>query len=321
MADLLVKLYALEPPTELRAAMAAAGITIRPAIAPEQRAVVRWVAERFGDGWASEVEVAFAHRPVGCLVAVQDGALLGFACHNATAIGFFGPTGVDPGPARQGHRRGAAARDHGGDAPSRPRLRHHRRRRPGRLLRENRRRDRDSGFHKWSIPRHDTVQDGVIRRARPRSGGPAHRRHREVLRRDRSQCVQGRPAARTRPRHPAADAVGGRAGLLPRGQPLRPVPRPPQHEGPAAAARPVRRLPRGGGPAGRAGADRPGGRPRLASRFRRLADVPQLPQLRPAGRARPAGGEARHPPVLRRHGPDDARGRAEQRLLAGAGPV
>jgi predicted N-acetyltransferase YhbS len=96
MADLLVKLYTLEPPTVSRAAMAAAGVTIRPAIAPEQRAVARWVAERFGDGWASEVEVAFAHRPVGCLVAVQDGALLGFACHNATAIGFFGPTGVDP---------------------------------------------------------------------------------------------------------------------------------------------------------------------------------------------------------------------------------
>lgn len=102
MADLLVKLYALEPPTQSRAAMAAAGITIRPAIAPEKRAVARWVAERFGDGWASEVEVAFAHRPVGCLVAVQDGVLLGFACHNATAIGFFGPTGVDPGQRGKG---------------------------------------------------------------------------------------------------------------------------------------------------------------------------------------------------------------------------
>jgi predicted N-acetyltransferase YhbS len=96
MADLLVKLYALESPAASRAAMAAAGITIRPAIAPEQRAVARWVTERFGDGWASEVEVAFAHRPVGCLVAVRDDVLLGFACHNATAIGFFGPTGVDP---------------------------------------------------------------------------------------------------------------------------------------------------------------------------------------------------------------------------------
>ena len=95
MTDLLVKLYALEAPTTSRAAMDAAGVTIRPAIGPEKRAVARWVAERFGDGWASEVEVAFAHQPVGCLVAVKDGALLGFACYDATARGFFGPTAVD----------------------------------------------------------------------------------------------------------------------------------------------------------------------------------------------------------------------------------
>jgi GNAT superfamily N-acetyltransferase len=96
MTDLLVKLYALEAPAASRAAMDAAGVTIRPAIGPEKRAVAHWVAERFGDGWASEVEVAFAHQPVGCLVAVRGGTLLGFACHDATARGFFGPTGVDP---------------------------------------------------------------------------------------------------------------------------------------------------------------------------------------------------------------------------------
>lgn len=96
MTDLLVKLYALEAPTASRAAMAAAGVTIRPAIAPEKRPVTDWVAERFGDGWAGEVEVAFARQPVSCLVAVRDGVLLGFACHDATARGFFGPTGVDP---------------------------------------------------------------------------------------------------------------------------------------------------------------------------------------------------------------------------------
>ncbi|MGO4726269.1 MULTISPECIES: GNAT family N-acetyltransferase [unclassified Inquilinus] len=96
MTDLLVKLYALEAPTASRAAMAAAGVTIRPAIGPEKRAVANWVAERFGDGWASEVEVAFARLPVSCLVAVRDGALLGFGCYDATARGFFGPTAVDP---------------------------------------------------------------------------------------------------------------------------------------------------------------------------------------------------------------------------------
>ena len=33
--------------------------------------------------------------PVSCFIAVKDGALVGFACHEATAKGFFGPTGVD----------------------------------------------------------------------------------------------------------------------------------------------------------------------------------------------------------------------------------
>lgn len=96
MTDLLVKLYALETPTASRAAMDAAGVSIRPAIGPEKRPVTDWVAKHFSQGWAGEVEVAFAHQPVGCLVAVKDGVLLGFACYDATARGFFGPTAVDP---------------------------------------------------------------------------------------------------------------------------------------------------------------------------------------------------------------------------------
>ena len=45
-----------------------------------------------------------------CWVAVADGQLLGFACHDTTAKGFFGPTGVDESGARPGDRRGAADR-------------------------------------------------------------------------------------------------------------------------------------------------------------------------------------------------------------------
>jgi hypothetical protein len=42
----------------------------------------------------SEVTVAMAHQPPGCLIAVINGRLAGFACYDATARGFFGPTGV-----------------------------------------------------------------------------------------------------------------------------------------------------------------------------------------------------------------------------------
>ena len=58
--------------------------------------VVDWVREHFSDGWASEVSVAFARQPVCCVVAVEDGELIGFACHDIVARGFFGPTGVHP---------------------------------------------------------------------------------------------------------------------------------------------------------------------------------------------------------------------------------
>ena len=44
--------------------------------------------------WASEVGVAMSQHPMTTWIAVKDGVLVGFACHDATAKGFFGPTGV-----------------------------------------------------------------------------------------------------------------------------------------------------------------------------------------------------------------------------------
>jgi len=57
--------------------------------------VVAWVGEKFSQAWASETEVAFCRQPVACFIAVKDGKILGFACHDATCRNFFGPTGVD----------------------------------------------------------------------------------------------------------------------------------------------------------------------------------------------------------------------------------
>jgi predicted N-acetyltransferase YhbS len=68
--------------------------TIRVALPPEMHLIQRWVRDNFSEYWVSEVTVAMAHQPPGCLVAIVDGALVGFACHDATARGFFGPTGV-----------------------------------------------------------------------------------------------------------------------------------------------------------------------------------------------------------------------------------
>ena len=101
MSDLLVKLYSLPPPPA-----PPPGINIRRAFAAEKRLVCAWVATQFDSGWASECEAAFARLPVACFVAVRDRELQGFACYDATARSFFGPTGV--AQAERNHGIGSA---------------------------------------------------------------------------------------------------------------------------------------------------------------------------------------------------------------------
>lgn len=94
MPDLLVRLYDLpEFPSEAR--VAAAGIIVRRALGPERGVVMAWVDRNFGDPWRSEVAVGFAQSPITVLVAAKASQILGFACYDTTAKGFFGPTGVD----------------------------------------------------------------------------------------------------------------------------------------------------------------------------------------------------------------------------------
>lgn len=95
MPDLLVNLHS-QKFAALAARPPAEGVMIRPALAPEMALIVDWVRAHFSDNWASEVTVAFSRRPVACLVAVSEGQLLGFACYDIVARGFFGPTGVHP---------------------------------------------------------------------------------------------------------------------------------------------------------------------------------------------------------------------------------
>jgi GNAT superfamily N-acetyltransferase len=94
MPDMLTKLYALPDWTDLRRRLEGEGVTVRRALAPERHVVVAWVRAQFNEAWASETGVAFARSPVACHIAQQGAELLGFACHDATCKGFFGPTGV-----------------------------------------------------------------------------------------------------------------------------------------------------------------------------------------------------------------------------------
>ena len=84
------------------AALHDAGIDVRRALATERHLVVAWVRRHFGEGWASECEVGFGRLPTSCFLAQRDQEVLGFACYDATAKAFFGPTGVLESERRQG---------------------------------------------------------------------------------------------------------------------------------------------------------------------------------------------------------------------------
>lgn len=95
MTDMLVKLYAIRNDWNFIGDQESLGITIRKPIGPEKRYVVDWVRRKFMmEPWASETDMAFSNRPISCFIALQKKKLIGFACYDATALGFFGPTGV-----------------------------------------------------------------------------------------------------------------------------------------------------------------------------------------------------------------------------------
>src|SRR5258706_1526314 len=91
---MLVRLYEIPEPSARIAALHQAAIEVRRALAPERHVVVSWVRQHFGEAWASECEVSFARLPISCFRAQRDQEVLGFACYDATAKAFFGPTGV-----------------------------------------------------------------------------------------------------------------------------------------------------------------------------------------------------------------------------------
>ncbi len=103
MPDMLVRLYELPDHSGLIKDLAAAGVEIRRALAPETHIVTAWVRKHFGDSWASECARAMNNTPVSCFLAVEGGKLLGFGCHEATCRDFFGSL-------RRGRRHKSAPR-------------------------------------------------------------------------------------------------------------------------------------------------------------------------------------------------------------------
>lgn len=93
--DQLVKLYDIPDSYEFLEKITEPDITIRKPIGPEKHIVVQWVKDKFNNAWSSEIDMALCNRPISCFLALKGKTIVGFSCYDASALGFFGPTGVD----------------------------------------------------------------------------------------------------------------------------------------------------------------------------------------------------------------------------------
>ncbi len=69
-------------------------IRIFRAIGSDKFKIIRWVEKISTESAASECDIAFSRMPISCFIAEKDGEPIGYACYDATAPDFFGPTRV-----------------------------------------------------------------------------------------------------------------------------------------------------------------------------------------------------------------------------------
>ena len=62
----------------------------------DKETILEFVKKNFQRNWVYEVEHALMEPVSKCYIATENGKILGFACFDSSAKGFFGPIGVDP---------------------------------------------------------------------------------------------------------------------------------------------------------------------------------------------------------------------------------
>lgn len=70
-------------------------IQIKRILTPNADQLVSFVKENFNATWASEVKSGLYKSDPTCFIATLDAKIIGFACFDATARGYFGPTGIN----------------------------------------------------------------------------------------------------------------------------------------------------------------------------------------------------------------------------------
>lgn len=95
MADMLVSLYNLPSSQSRIEKLAAEGIQIRRALAPDKKQILDFIENEVGNSRTyGEADVCFSKTPISLFVATEGAKLIGYACYNATAPDYFGPTAV-----------------------------------------------------------------------------------------------------------------------------------------------------------------------------------------------------------------------------------
>ena len=98
MPDMLVSLLDLSPAEPLIVELRKQGIAIRRTYPFEITPVRAFVEHHFGIGWADEISVGFAQKPISVFRAIDQAEekkqIVGFAAYECTTRDYFGPTGV-----------------------------------------------------------------------------------------------------------------------------------------------------------------------------------------------------------------------------------
>lgn len=94
MPDMLVNLLDLPSPAPLLERLERDGVRVHRPLTVNRGKVLDWVLDHSGPNGAGECSVCFARTPVSCFIASREGEVIGYACYDATAPDFFGPTRV-----------------------------------------------------------------------------------------------------------------------------------------------------------------------------------------------------------------------------------
>lgn len=87
--DMIVNLYRI-PTLEDRKDT----IQIKRAFVGDKEAILTFIKENFSNSWVYEAEHALLQEVPKCFIAVENKKVIGFACFDSSAKGFFGPIGV-----------------------------------------------------------------------------------------------------------------------------------------------------------------------------------------------------------------------------------